>query len=130
MAQLNMTFFGTHLGKQGSSQPAWIVHWSRWRRWSWVVVAEEVEVEVAVMGGGHIKKRRPPTLVGFVGCCAKDDDDDEEKLVVQCVIPSQPTYPTLTQVPPRGPRSTTATLAPQAAARRADAMPPLPAPIT
>src|SRR5690606_9359689 len=40
------------------------------------------------------------------------------------------TQPTLTQVPPRRPASTNATLAPCAAARRAAAIPPLPPPIT
>ena len=40
------------------------------------------------------------------------------------------TQPTLTQVPPRRPASTSATLAPCFAALRADASPPLPPPIT
>lgn len=40
------------------------------------------------------------------------------------------TQPTFTQVPPRAFFSTTATLTPYEAARRAEAMPPLPAPIT
>ena len=40
------------------------------------------------------------------------------------------TQPTLTQVPPRRAASTTATRAPYCAARRAEAMPPLPPPIT
>ena len=40
------------------------------------------------------------------------------------------TQPTLTQVPPRAPFSQTATFAPCVAARRALAMPPLPAPMT
>ena len=40
------------------------------------------------------------------------------------------THPTFTHVPPSLPRSTIPTLAPWRAARRAAAMPPLPAPIT
>ena len=40
------------------------------------------------------------------------------------------TQPTLTQVPPSAPFSQTATFAPWVAARRALAMPPLPAPMT
>ena len=40
------------------------------------------------------------------------------------------TQPTLTQVPPSAPFSQTATLAPCVAARRAEAMPPEPAPMT
>jgi len=40
------------------------------------------------------------------------------------------TQPTFTHVPPSLPRSTIPTLAPWCAARRAAAMPPLPAPIT
>ena len=40
------------------------------------------------------------------------------------------TQPTLTQVPPNAPFSQTATFAPWVAARRALAMPPLPAPMT
>ena len=39
------------------------------------------------------------------------------------------TQPTLTQVPPSAPFSQTATLAPCVAARRAEAMPPEPAPM-
>jgi hypothetical protein len=40
------------------------------------------------------------------------------------------TQPTLTQVPPNAPFSQTATLAPWVAALLAEAMPPLPAPMT